>query len=242
MKIAICDDQSGQVVLLKAQIKELCAVHDMSDVSIDIYSSGNELLKCETLRTFDIVFLDIDMPGLSGIDTARKLREMDCEALIVFVTSYQEYMRDAFKVEAFDYLIKPVSMRELNDVVKRAVQKQEQRYGKITVKTVENETLALACRKIVLVQSRLHYIDIMLNDNAVYTVSMKLDWLSELLKPYVQFVRCHQSYIVNLDCVEAIQQNSFKLKKDFQQIQKEIPISRKNLSAMKERYLNYHLL
>ena len=66
MKIGICDDDLGQLTLLKAQIKEVCAMRDISDISITAYSSGNELLESELVRMFDLVFLDIDMPELSG--------------------------------------------------------------------------------------------------------------------------------------------------------------------------------
>lgn len=241
MKIGICDDDLGQLTLLKAQIKEVCAMRDISDISITAYSSGNELLESELVRMFDIVFLDIDMPELSGMETAQKLRERECEALIVFVTSYQEYMRDAFKVEAFDYLVKPVVIRELDNVIQRCVQKHEQRYGKLSIKTIEKENTVLSCKKIVLLQSRLHHIDIVMNDGTRHTALMRLDQIGEELRDYVQFARCHQSYIVNLDYVESILQSSFKLKKQFQYIQKEVPISRKYLSSMKERYLKYHL-
>lgn len=243
MHIAICDDQPEQVQILKEQIKAVCAKRDYSVSKWSVYHSGEELLEAHNAQDkYDIIFLDVDMPGLSGMETAHRLRGMDSEALIIFVTSYLEYMRDAFRVEAFDYLVKPVHIRELDDLMKRCVVKYSQRYGKISVKTVQRETQILSCHKILCIQSRLHHIEITMTDGVVHAVLMKLSQIEEMLKPYSQFVRCHQSYMVNLDCVEAIQQNSFVINKDFQYIQTLIPISRKHLAQVKERYLNYHLM
>ena len=120
-------------------------------------------LRDGALTGYDIIFLDIDMPHISGMETAQEIRRVNSSVLIVFVTSYQEYMRDAFRVEAFDYLVKPVNIRELNDVLKRCMAKYTQRYEQIAIKTVEKEMIALSINEILFIQSHLHHIIMVTN-------------------------------------------------------------------------------
>lgn len=100
-KIAICDDEPAVRKQMEAYFKELESVF-----CISYFESGETLLESDVL--YDVIFLDIDMKGISGIDTARKIRVRDKKAKIIYVTAYEDFREYAFGVHAFGYLVKPV--------------------------------------------------------------------------------------------------------------------------------------
>ena len=242
MRIAICDDRAENTKSLREQIRTVAAQLDLELTAVELFTDGTELLKeYMAHQAFDIIFLDIDMPHISGMETAQEIRRVNSSVLIVFVTSYQEYMRDAFRVEAFDYLVKPVNIRELHDVLKRCMAKYTQRYEQIAIKTVEKETIALSTNEILFIQSHLHHIIITMNDGTEYAAHMKLDQMEETLHDYAQFVRCHQSYIANLEYTDAIQSDCFTIKKAYRHIAEQVPISRNRMQKAKVQYLTYRM-
>ena len=114
MQIAICDDEKSIGLILEEKIKKL-----LPDAVIEKYLSGDELIAsgCEP----DILFLDIQMPGMDGMETARILRQKNERMVLIFVTAVEEYVFQAFDVSAFHYLVKPFSDEKFEEVVKRAV-------------------------------------------------------------------------------------------------------------------------
>ena len=118
MQIAICDDEKSIGLILEEKIKKL-----LPDAVIDKYLSGDELIAsgCEP----DILFLDIQMPGMDGMETARILRQKNERMVLIFVTAVEEYVFQAFDVAAFHYLVKPFSDEKFEEVVKCAVRSIE---------------------------------------------------------------------------------------------------------------------
>lgn len=115
MQIAVCEDEEGMRSLLGEKIKNFCP-----DAELWFYSSGEELLSSE--RSVDILFLDIQMPGISGMEAAVKFREKNREAVLIFVTAFQEYVFQAFDVGAFHYLVKPFEDGKLKEVLLKAAE------------------------------------------------------------------------------------------------------------------------
>lgn len=113
-RIAVCDDSQ----LIVSQMKK--EILDMPEVPcvVDTYASGNALL--ERHKSYDLIFLDIDMPGLGGIETAKRLREYDKKVKIVYVTSYRDFAAQAFSVHAFSYMVKPVSQKNIRKILAEA--------------------------------------------------------------------------------------------------------------------------
>ena len=105
-KIAICDDEPAVRKQMEAYFKELESVF-----CISYFESGEALLESDVL--YDVIFLDIDMKGISGIDTARKIRVRDKKAKIIYVTAYEDFREYAFGVHAFGYLVKPVEKEKI---------------------------------------------------------------------------------------------------------------------------------
>ena len=118
MNIAICDDVYQDKHCLFNSLSSFCATNYF-DAAITEYDSGEALVETFAKGMFDIIFLDIYMNGLSGIDTAKKIRDIDKECLLVFVTSSNEHAVEGFAVNALHYLIKPISAEKLAEVFAR---------------------------------------------------------------------------------------------------------------------------
>ena len=195
MRIAICDDEEKVRGALLKKIKKYCP-----EDKIDIYAGGEELLASGTLP--DILFLDIKMPGLSGMETAKRLRKMSGKMILIFVTGEERYVFDSFDVEAFHYLVKPFSDRKLEDVLKRAKAAYRKRSG-----TEE--------KRYIMVTSGGSHIRICLNEvvyaevfNAkviIHTIDSDIEYygkLTELEKTAGEgFLRTHRAYLVHLKYV-----------------------------------------
>lgn len=242
MNIAVCDDRMEVTDLLYFMIKTYFAQHHLLLTSIKVYSDGDCLLQdCQKGTPFDVIFLDIELPGLNGLEVAQFIRQIDSEVLLVFVTGHPEYMPDAFKVEAFDFLSKPVQEQDMDLVLSRCVRKYQQRNGQLVIRTSMG-TATAHINNIVYVNSDLHYIDFILTTGESLRTKMQMRQVEELLQPYPQFIRCHQSYLVNLDYVREVQRQNFLLKNiNEKSIVNTIPISRKYLSQTKEKFVQHNL-
>ncbi len=120
MRIAICDDEKeyldNMVELLQKWSKE-----SDTDVEILRFCDGDSLISQSKLTKFDIVFLDIVMPLLNGMDTAREIREYDKSVLLIFLTSSPEFALESYEVKAHNYLLKPATYPRLKNVLDECV-------------------------------------------------------------------------------------------------------------------------
>ena len=155
IRIAIVDDEK----VIREQIKKLIEKKQTESV-IDTYCSGEEFLRAG--RGYDIVFLDIQMDGINGIDTAKALRQKAEDTVLIFVTGVKEYVFDAFDVGAFHYLIKPLEEIKFSSVYDRALlevgKKKQHGMGQIFVKT-RNRNVTLDQSDILYIESRAKKVD-----------------------------------------------------------------------------------
>lgn len=114
MRIAICDDEKSMGQILEEKVKKL-----LPDAVVEKYLSGDDLISSGFKP--DILFMDIQMPGKDGMETARIVRQNNKDMILIFVTAVEEYVFQAFDVGAFHYLVKPFSDDKFEEVVKRAI-------------------------------------------------------------------------------------------------------------------------
>ena len=113
MNIAICDDDLKHINLIEDMIYDLSQKLDNFKPDIDAYLSGEELLRLIDVKDFpSILFIDVEMPGINGIQTARELRKLSEQVLIIYVTSYETYTLESFEVRPFRYLLKPIDTKK----------------------------------------------------------------------------------------------------------------------------------
>ena len=119
MKIAICDDEKN----LRRDLRRLVEIHlELKGLSFSVseYESGEQLLADSRSEDIDILFLDIEMPGKGGMETASLLRASGRKMLIIFITAYPDYVFQGYEVQAFHYILKPYQEKKIKEVLDRA--------------------------------------------------------------------------------------------------------------------------
>lgn len=199
IQIAIVDDERDDLCELSKKV-ELFFSHKVLPFQIHTFLSGQNLI--QSSRIYDLIFLDIQMTGMSGLETAKQIRKSSISALLVFVTILPEYVFDAFEVDASDYLIKPIDNQRFDRLMQRL-------YGKIRRKDQQTFLLSnhpyksLLFREIFYCEAVNHKVEIHTNKE-VYTVRFKIEDLEKQLD--CRFFRCHRSYLINLAYVRGYEQ------------------------------------
>jgi two-component system response regulator LytT len=166
--------------------------------------SAAEALELSETAVYDVVFLDVEMPGLSGLAAAPLVRERADPPAVVFVTAHAEYAVDAFAVEAFDYLLKPVDPERLERVVERLRERTRENavpFEKIPVVAAAGGTELLDFDQVHYVQADGDYSRVYTYDRS-YLSTSSLGELEAKLGP--RFVRVHRSHLVNLAKVAGV--------------------------------------
>ena len=235
MKIAICDDTRQDLEDLKAMLESFNI-----PVNIDLYQDSTVLLN--RLEYFDpleyeIYFLDICMPE-NGIKVAEKIRAINESAYIVFVTTSREYAIDAFKVRAYDYVLKPLNREEVFDTLKRlsdAIAKTNKPNFKL--KSKDHNIMNIEIKLITYIESWDRRMIVHFNDKSTITsTSIRTKFTDSIPFDFdkYNFILCHSSYIVNMNYIKLINDFEFVLKNG-----EAVPISKRLYSQVKEKYIKY---
>lgn len=181
MNIAICDDE----ITIREQIKNLIEKQELN-YTLKIFSSGQELI--EAKLQFDIIFLDIQMEGINGIEAARKLRERGEEAILIFITGLKEYVFDAFDVSAFHYLLKPVEEEKFHRVFYRALEELKKREQQKYEKNQKQEQFFVKTRmrNYIINKNDILFIE---NRGTGETVYLAKGKYSEFVKVYMRYLK-----------------------------------------------------
>jgi two-component system LytT family response regulator len=161
-----------------------------------------------------LVFLDIEMPGHSGLELLDFFDELEINFSIIFTTAYNQYAVQAFKLSAIDYLLKPIAVNELEDTILRFKQKKQDlssftmlkenlfhtSVSKIAISTV-NAIKFIETNAILFMKADGAYTQIYLHDDTIITSSKSLKYYEDVLEHLPNFMRCHKSYLVNLNFV-----------------------------------------
>ncbi len=204
LNIAICDDEK----VIREQIKEL-AEKEMPCVCDGLYETGDALLAAG--KQFDIVFLDIQMEGTDGIETAKRLRERDEDTILIFITGIREYVFQAFDVAAFHYLLKPIEADKFREVFRRAGRELEKRKSKrretVFIKT-RNRSFSLEKDSILYIESRGKKVEIHTTGETIEAYASMNEMEGQLGGG---FFRCHRGYLVNMTYVAEYDSESITL-------------------------------
>lgn len=207
MKIAICDDNCFAI----DEISQLIFQFDKCDITYTVFRfcSGEELLNHIAEKdAFDLIFLDIELNELNGIDIAEKIKAEYPETIIIFVSGYSSYLMDAFKAEALHFLLKPVTKDVFDDVFVRAVKKYRTINTQIVFKR-ENERCQTSISDIIFAEGYHRHVTVHMKDS-VFEFSGKLGELYERLQPF-GFLQIHQGYIVNMNHIKRFGKNDILL-------------------------------
>lgn len=229
MKIAICDDEIEFQRQLKREIEE--HYHSL-DVLICTFLSGEELLKVmEREETgYNLIFMDIQMPGISGLETAKRIRKNDVNTPIILLTSHTEFAMDGYEINAFRFLEKPLNKIKLIQAL-NVIEKQKMSNQRIIV-TDNGKEYYLAVWDVIFIKSENVYLQLILS-NKSYLIRQKLKQQLEKL-PKQLFLQVHRSYIINLAHVSGYDGKIATMDNGIG-----VPVSRSYRNEFKNRLMHY---
>ncbi len=198
MKICICDDDCFTVREIRGLLEPFQT--EAESFNISDFSCGEDLIEFyKSGGSFDIVFIDIEMKGMNGIEAAETIREFAPETIIIFVSSHSSYIFDAFRIEALHFLVKPIKEKEFAEVFTRAMKKYTAVNASVFLKweSVRNK---ISINKISYVEGYRRHLTVHTAEGVFESVG-KISEIYEILKPH-GFVRVHQGFIVNMNYIK----------------------------------------
>lgn len=229
LKIAICDD-SSLFLNQTADFVRNWEVKSQLPTELYTYDNGDELIAASQAKSFDIIFLDILMPFLNGIDAAREIRQHDKAAKIIFLTSSPEFALESYDVKASGYLLKPVTYEKLEETLNECTQTFAREPKKLILKTVSGYQ-KIYFHEIEYAEAQNKRVLFHLRSGQAVEVLDSFHFFEEQLTADDGFFKCHRSYLVYLPNVEHFTANELTSKSG-----KTIPIARSCSKTFKEAY------
>jgi two-component system response regulator LytT len=230
MRIAICDDEEKFRVQEKNLIDRVSA---SMDIVVDTYAEGKKLLERFDTLPYNLVFLDIEMPGMDGITLAREIRKRSTETQIVFLTGHVEYAIEGYEVNALRYLTKPVQEEKVKEVLRYVLDASVS--GKQLILREEGEDLILKYADIYYMEAQNQYVMIYSEDGE-HLIRANIGDFEEQLKSD-GFYRIHRGYLVSLSKVKRLVKGEVIMQYGAKEIS--LPVSRSNIKPLKEALYAY---
>ncbi|MEE0858003.1 MAG: LytTR family DNA-binding domain-containing protein [Acutalibacteraceae bacterium] len=229
MYIAVCDDSSFDrkiiIDMLNSYFLGKSIVYEITS-----YENGLDLIyDIQDGKGYDLVFLDIYMEEVLGIDVARKLRKINYTGDIVFMTATIDFAVDGYEVEAVGYLLKPHSYEKLYKVLDRVVKNYDTNVYRIRQR---NNFVSVPYNEILYIESNNSKCILHSNDNNSYVIYKRLNEIENELNDS-RFLRCHQSYLVNMNYIRKVDKHFVLSNGDM------VCIRQRNIKAIKQEYIKY---
>ena len=232
IKIAVADDEPEMLELVCKRVKEEFSQAG-AEYEIFAFDSGSSLLKCfESGSSFDILFLDIRLSDCTGMELAKKLREEGHGFLLVFVTSFDNYVFESFDYDAQGYLRKSELDKRLGSTVRRLIKKYSDDHRETVLHNLSGQ-LRIAVNDIAFFESHGHTITMTDCFGKTFTFTGSLSRLEREYAPF-GFFRVHSGYLVNLYHIYSVEKSEAVIKLRGSVLS--IPISRSRLKELKAAY------
>jgi len=229
LRIAICEDETVAAETLTQAIQAWAAGKEALDVCIRHYTSAEAFLMEWPETPFDLIFLDIQMKHMTGIELAAAIRKIDQSVSLTFLTSHRQFVLKGYDVGALQYLIKPLELPKLLPVLERAHTIWQAQRVKSFVVSSDSGLLKIAYDDIFYIAMLAHNAEVCTAAGR-YVIRKSAKELAALLPS--QFLRCHRSYFVNLFQIDCVYQDSLLLRSG-----EDIPVSRGSLKQVKDAFL-----
>ncbi len=230
MKIGICDDEKETRQMLKGKVMKLYPQAD-----ILLYESGEELLYGELP---DILLLDIQMQGKSGIEAAEELRKKDRQLIIIFVTAIEDYVFQAFDVDAFHYLVKPISDEKFSKVLQKAAERLENTEAEKEKQKTPSLFITTCGTHITVKFEDIVYAEVFDRKVTIHTMDSDIEYYGKLKdlekKAGEGFYRSHRSYLVNFNFIRKYDATTIYMKKG------KALMAKQNYQGFVKSYLRYN--
>ena len=215
VQIAVIDDDAAERARIRACLDYITEKQD-TEFSVSEFCDGVSFLGTY-LPIYDIVLMDIEMPVMDGIETARQLRQIDNTVVLMFITRMTQCAVKGYEVDALDFIVKPIDKYGFALKMSRAIERSAVRYDNNLLLRVDGEIISIRLNSVKYVETAGHY--------AVYhTFDGEYREYSTLKNVEKRvggnFARCNSCYLINLKCVSGVRKNSVVIGKE------ELPISR----------------
>jgi len=206
VRIAVCDDEKAARLCMRKALGASEALP--SKATVAEFSDGKSLIESHKENPYNVIFLDIEMPGYSGLDTGREIRSIDKDAIIIFVTNHEQYASQSIeKIVPFDFIKKPFGEKKISDALNSAMaQYTEQRY--LVGIRGSDSAKSIVISKIVFLEAHggsLHFVAVDKKDSC-YCQGTLNEYESRLSEH--GFLRCHHKNMVNMRYIDRIEKSS----------------------------------
>ncbi|MCR5468505.1 MAG: LytTR family DNA-binding domain-containing protein [Lachnospiraceae bacterium] len=201
INVCIVEDEVEQANLLKNYIEQYGKSHK-EEFDTEHLLDGLDLVE-DYKSQYDIILLDIQMKHMDGMAAAERIRKMDSDVIIIFITSTVQYAVQGYAVDALGYVLKPVPYNQFEQLFDKATQRVRARQNHVYIKvSVDDKQIKLDCNNIHFIESQRNNVVLHCSDGD-YVTQGPLKKFEEMLAPH-GFSKCHNAYVINLSFVEAI--------------------------------------
>jgi len=234
MKLAICDDDSLVLQELSKMLNEY-SLQAHSHLEYDVYSCPLELLaQMEQGTHYDILLLDVVMPGINGIQCAKDIRTIDNFVKIIFLTSSSEYAVESYSVSAYQYLLKPLQKEKLFSILGLLEMEIEAHTQNVFVFKSQKGITKISLTKLEYCEVSARKLRLHMSNGEEYESNLHMNEMEEFLKAYKMFLKPHRSYLVNMDYIKTLTQTSILM-----ECGTKIPIPKEKHTSIKQIYMEY---
>jgi len=227
--VAICDDETSMSEHIRSVTSEFFRRKNMETIILR-FSSGEELLKYD--GQIDILFLDIQMKNIDGMETARKLRENKFRGFLIFITVLREMVFQSFEVQAYDYLVKPVEREQFEKTMERLCESMQNAKEAGLLIQRGHESYIISLDDIIFCEIIDRKIYLNLASDEVIDYYERIENLETKLGSH--FFRCHRSYLINLKHLKGYKNGTACMDNG-----KEVPVSRLRSKEFSSVVLQY---
>lgn len=234
MRIAVCDDDVKFLQELSELLKQY-GEENHCNIEYKIYTNPLELVnQIEKGMHYDVILLDVYMPGINGIQCAKDIRTYDSFVKIIFLTFSTEFAVESYSVRAYQYLLKPLKKEDLFFTLKLLEKESETFEKNILVFKSKTGITKIALLKLEYCEVINRKITLHLTNGEEYECNLKMNELEEKLKEYGMFLKPHRSFLVNMDYIQTLTAQSIVLEGGIK-----IPVPREKYAQIKQTYMEY---
>ena len=234
MNIALVDDNQTELNKLETCLADYAAIHQL-EIDLQQFTDAESLLEDYRPLKYTVIFLDIFMNGMTGIEAAEQIRSKDEDTILVFLTTSDDHRADAFRCHAYDYLQKPYErddvFRIMDYILRLHTEEDEKRLSFIC----DRKDYSLRYADLVYLETEKNYITIRDKFGCFYKVRTTFSTVKEQLSDDSRFLTILRGVIVNMDYVKNISDNTCLLDGEIT-----LPITVRNSKSIRQTLHNYH--
>lgn len=233
MNIALVDDLPLELERMESLLNQYASDNGIQ-ISISCFSSAEELLDVYKPYQFTAVFLDIYMEGATGVEAAQRIRQVDADTIIVFLTTSTDHMADAFQTHAYEYVIKPAQPERIFALMDDILRRSNAAKGEHFQFTSDKRNYNLSFSDIESVQGSGNYVNITDASGNTYRARMTFSTASKSLLEDQRFLLLMRGVLVNMDLIAGIRDNSCIMKSGAR-----LPVNVRNAKSIEQTWRNY---